>query len=144
MRAVSVDRCSFSGPSGFSIVEFLRSGRSGDPPLHQHSQIRPRRSRKITVNTLTPLLGFRLNRENYMNWTPERGPSPLDRRGRSPDEKTPEHEATNKSSVPHLQPERKDRGRPTNERTGRVNSIGLNSTGLIGHSLKEESGNCRK
>ncbi|GBP31578.1 hypothetical protein EVAR_78157_1 [Eumeta japonica] len=31
------DRLSFSVPSSFSIVEFRRSGRSGDPPLHHHS-----------------------------------------------------------------------------------------------------------
>ncbi|GBP21921.1 hypothetical protein EVAR_7134_1 [Eumeta japonica] len=38
-RQVS-DRRSFSVPSRLSIVEFLRSGRSGDPPLHYHSQRR--------------------------------------------------------------------------------------------------------
>ncbi|GBP13429.1 hypothetical protein EVAR_4186_1 [Eumeta japonica] len=39
-RQVS-DRRSFSGPLRFSFVEFLRSGRSGEPPLHHHSQRRP-------------------------------------------------------------------------------------------------------
>ncbi|GBP21918.1 hypothetical protein EVAR_7131_1 [Eumeta japonica] len=58
------------------------------------------------MKPLTPPLDLRLKRENSVNWTPERGPSPLDPSGRIPDEKTPGYEATNKSSVPHQQPKR--------------------------------------
>ncbi|GBP06101.1 hypothetical protein EVAR_3320_1 [Eumeta japonica] len=51
---------------------------------------------------------------NFKIWTLEMGPSPLDRRSRIPDEKTPGHEAINKSSVPHLHPQ-KGRERSANE-----------------------------
>ncbi|GBP33465.1 hypothetical protein EVAR_23868_1 [Eumeta japonica] len=40
VRDKASDRRSFSGSSRFSIVEFLRSGRSSDPPLH-HALLEP-------------------------------------------------------------------------------------------------------
>ncbi|GBP55065.1 Probable RNA-directed DNA polymerase from transposon BS [Eumeta japonica] len=49
-----------------------------------------------------------------MRQAPEIDPSPLDRRGRIPDEKIPGHGVTNKSSVSHLHPQ-KGRRRSANE-----------------------------
>ncbi|GBP79497.1 hypothetical protein EVAR_59171_1 [Eumeta japonica] len=40
MRAKVGNHRSFSGSLRFSIVEFLRSGRSGDPPLHHIARVR--------------------------------------------------------------------------------------------------------
>ncbi|GBP76033.1 hypothetical protein EVAR_33341_1 [Eumeta japonica] len=67
------------------------------------------------MNPLTPSLDLRLTRETPRIGPPKGGHHHWIRRGRIPDEKTPGHEATNKCSVPYLQPETIDRRRSTNE-----------------------------
>ncbi|GBP81817.1 hypothetical protein EVAR_61045_1 [Eumeta japonica] len=98
------DRRSFSRSSKFSIVEFLWPGLSDDPPLHHHQ---PAMTVEEDVGASTDnSSGSPADSGNFKIWTTEMGPSPLDRRDRIPNEKTPRHEATNKSSVPHLRPRR--------------------------------------
>ncbi|GBP90912.1 hypothetical protein EVAR_95576_1 [Eumeta japonica] len=68
---------------------FLRSGRSGDPPLPE------------TAVTVEDDVGVPTNNSSsspagsgvFQVWTLEMGPSPLDRRDHIPDKKTPGHEA---------------------------------------------------
>ncbi|GBP84239.1 hypothetical protein EVAR_103427_1 [Eumeta japonica] len=72
---------SFSGSSRFSIVKFLRSGRSGGPPLH-HTLPEP----DVTVEeddgeSTNNSSGSPTDSGNSTNWTFERGPSPLDPSG---------------------------------------------------------------
>ncbi|GBP41985.1 hypothetical protein EVAR_33789_1 [Eumeta japonica] len=108
------DRRSFSVLSRFSIVEFLRSGRSGDPPLHHHSQRRPWRSRTMWVYLLTTPFDLRLSQEIFkfgpLKWSHHHWTvgviSPTRRRLGM---------RQHKSSVPHLHPQEKGCGRSPNE-----------------------------
>ncbi|GBP21660.1 hypothetical protein EVAR_16206_1 [Eumeta japonica] len=78
------DRRSFSGSLRFSIVAFLRSGQSGDPPLH-HTLPEP----AVTVEEDDGVFtdnssGSSADSGNFKIWTPEMGSSTLDASGSYP------------------------------------------------------------
>ncbi|GBP66119.1 hypothetical protein EVAR_51288_1 [Eumeta japonica] len=100
------DHRSFSGPSRFSIVEFLRSGPSGNPPLHHHSQKRPWRSRTMSVYPLTTPLDLRLAREYFKFGPPKWGHHHWTIGVVSPTRRRPGMRQ-HKSSVPHLHPHKR-------------------------------------
>ncbi|GBP23763.1 hypothetical protein EVAR_13720_1 [Eumeta japonica] len=71
-------RWNFFGSLKFYIVEFLRSERSGDPPLRHRlpeSAVTVEEDDGVSTNTSS---GSPADSGNFKIWTPEMWPSPLD------------------------------------------------------------------
>ncbi|GBP87593.1 hypothetical protein EVAR_99648_1 [Eumeta japonica] len=80
--------------------------------------------------------------ENFKIWTPRNGAITAGPSDRISDEKTPGHEAT--ITPPSRTSGQKLKVAEDPRTNGRFDLIGLNSARLIGCSLKDESGNCKK